>query len=108
MDEMIEALSSIASLMGIKDGVEPIQAIASSVGLSWADLKGAIDKKEFSFDEVKDIIERFGNSLKVGSDQDDDQSEQEELGSEKQEILSIGFLQKALLDALGVNNENNN
>lgn len=106
MDEMMEALSNIASLVGVKDGAEPIQAIASSVGLDWANIKGALDQKEFSFDEVKDIIERFGNSLKVGSDQDDDQSELDEVSTEKPEILNVGFLQKALLEALGVNNEN--
>lgn len=105
MDEMLKALSSVASLVGIKDGTEPIRAIASSVGLNWADIIGALKEKEFSFDEAQDIIKKFGDSLRIGTDQDDDQSEKEEVGSKKQEILGVGFLQTALLKALGVNNE---
>lgn len=108
MDEMLKALNSITSLLGIKDGVESIQAIASSVGLNWAEIKDSLKDREFSFDDAQDIIKKFGDSLKIGNDRNDDQSENEEVSPEKQEILGVDFLQTALLNALGVNNECHN
>jgi hypothetical protein len=108
MDEMMEALSSLASLTSLKDGVEPIQAVASSVGLNWKDISEKIGNKEFSFDEAKDIITKFGDALRVGSEQSDDQSETDEIGESKKPVIGVDFLQNALLKALGVNNDSSN
>lgn len=106
MDEMIEALSSLASLTSLKDGVEPIQAIASSVGLNWKEISEKIGNREFSFDEAKSIIAKFGDALRVGNEQDDDQSEVDEMGDvKKKPVIGVDFLQNALLKALGVNND---
>lgn len=108
MDEMMEALSSLASLTNLKDGVEPIQAIASSIGLSWKEISEKIGNKEFSFDEAKEIITKFGDSLRVGNEQNDDQSEADEISEVKKPVLGVDFLQNALLIALGVNNDSSN
>lgn len=108
MDEMMEALSSLASLTNLKDGVEPIQAVASSVGLSWKEISKKIGNREFSFDEAKEIISNFGDALRVGNEQNDDQSEADEIGEVKKPIIGVDFLQNALLKALGVNNESSN
>jgi hypothetical protein len=108
MDEMMEALSSLASLTNLKDGVEPIQAVASSVGLSWKEISKKIGNKEFSFEEAKEIISNFGDALRVGNEQNDDQSEADEISEVKKPIIGVDFLQNALLKALGVNNESSN
>lgn len=105
MDEMMEALSSITSLLDLKNGTEPIQAIASSVGLNWAEIRDKFNGKEFSFAEAKDIIIRFGESLKVGSEQDDDQSEVDVAQDVQKPVIGVDFLRDALLKALGVDNE---
>lgn len=109
MDEMIEALSSLASLTNLKDGVEPIQAIASSVGLSWKEISEKIGNREFSFDEARNIIAKFGDALRVGNEQNDDQSESDEVGEAKAKpVIGVDFLQNALLKALGVSDESSN
>lgn len=108
MDEMMEALSSLASLTNLKDGVEPIQAIASSVGLNWKEISGRLGNKEFSFDEAKEIIAKFGDALRVGNEQNDDQSEVEETSEAKKPVIGVDFLQNALLKALGVNDDSGN
>jgi hypothetical protein len=105
---MMEALSSLASLTNLKDGVEPIQAVASSVGLSWKEISKKIGNKEFSFEEAKEIISNFGDALRVGNEQNDDQSEADEISEVKKPIIGVDFLQNALLKALGVNNESSN
>lgn len=106
MDQLIEALASLSSLTTLKDGVAPIQAIASSVGLDWQLIVNKIGDKEFSFDEAKAIIERFGEALKVGKDTDDDQSEDFDLeGDKPNEIIGVEFLQQALLKAVGYEEE---
>jgi hypothetical protein len=101
-------LSSLASLTNLKDGVEPIQAVASSVGLSWKEISKKIGNKEFSFEEAKEIISNFGDALRVGNEQNDDQSEADEISEVKKPIIGVDFLQNALLKALGVNNESSN
>ena len=108
MDEMMEALSSLASLTNLKDGVEPIQAIASSVGLNWKEISGRLGNKEFSFDEAKEIIAKFGDALRVGNEQNDDQSEVDETSEAKKPVIGVDFLQNALLKALGVNDDSGN
>lgn len=108
MDELMEALSSLASLTNLKDGVEPIQAVASSVGLSWKEISEKIGNKEFSFDEAKEIITKFGDALRVGNEQDDDQSEADGSGEAKKPVIGVDFLQNALLKALGVDNDGSN
>lgn len=108
MDEMMEALSSLASLTALKDGVEPIQAVASSVGLNWKEISEKLGNKEFSFDEAKEIITKFGESLRVGNEQNDDQSEADETGEVKKPVIGVDFLQNALLKALGVNDDSSN
>lgn len=105
MDEMMEALSSIASLIGLKDGTEPMVAIASSVGLSWKEITEKVSDVKFSFDEVKKIIERFGESLRIGSEVNDDQSETEVAVEGAKPVIGVDFLRNALLQALGVGNE---
>jgi hypothetical protein len=92
----------------LKDGVEPIQAVASSVGLSWKEISKKIGNKEFSFEEAKEIISNFGDALRVGNEQNDDQSEADEISEVKKPIIGVDFLQNALLKALGVNNESSN
>lgn len=108
MDEMMEALSSLASLTNLKDGVEPIQAVASSVGLNWKEISGKLGNKEFSFDEAKEVIAKFGDALRVGNEQNDDQSEGDETGEAKKPVIGVDFLQNALLKALGVNDDSSN
>jgi hypothetical protein len=105
MDEMMEALSSITSLLDLKNGTEPIQAVASSVGLNWAEIRDKLSGKEFSFEEAKDVIIRFGDSLRVGSEQVDDQSEVDTAQDVQKPVIGVDFLQNALLKALGVDNE---
>lgn len=105
MDEMMEALSSITSLLNLKDGTEPIQAVASSVGLNWAEIRDKLGQKEFSFEEAKDVIVRFGDSLRVGSEQVDDQSESDDVQDIQKPVIGVDFLRDALLKALGVDNE---
>lgn len=107
MDEMLEALASITSLTSLADGVEPIQAVASSIGLNWSEIRGKLGDRQFSFDEAKDIITKFGDSLRVGHEQDDDQSESEDERDPERPVIGVDFLQKALLRALGVENVDN-